>query len=155
MVASRFLRPLTCIPAVALIVAVSGCGGGASRFSSHLQRGQEYLPADNLDKASVEFRNATQIEPKNAQALYYNGRVAEARGNVRDAYGFYQAAIEADGAFAAARAGAGKMLIFAGAGKRALDLVSPGLTAHPDDPDLLAVRAAAHQQLKEFEAARA
>src|SRR5258708_33979838 len=46
------------------------------------------------------------------------------------------------------------MLIFAGAVKRALDVVAPGLTAHPDNPDLLAVRAAAHQQLKEKEAAR-
>ncbi|WP_457849510.1 hypothetical protein, partial [Staphylococcus aureus] len=50
---------------------------------------------------------------------------------------------------------AGKMLVFAGAAKRALDTVAPGLAAHPDDPDLLSVRAAAHQQLNERDAALA
>ena len=151
---TRTFRLLLCAVA-ATTVLLSGCGGARARFTSHLQRGQQFLANGNLDKASVEFRNATQIEPKNAQALYFNGRVAEARGNLREAFGYYQAAIDADAGYDAARAGAGKMLVFAGGGRRALDTVAPGLTAHPDNPDLLAVRAAAHQQLKEKEAARA
>lgn len=151
---TRTFRLLLCAMAAATVL-LSGCGGARARFTSHLQRGQQFLASGNLDKASVEFRNATQIEPKNAQALYFNGRVAEARGNLREAFGYYQAAIDADAGYDAARAGAGKMLVFAGGGRRALDTIAPGLTAHPDNPDLLAVRAAAHQQLKEKEAARA
>jgi tetratricopeptide (TPR) repeat protein len=161
MIRDRFLRSPPGVLAAAAVVAISsaavltGCGGAHSRFSSHLQRGQEFLAQGNLDKASVEFRNAAQIEPKNPQGLYFNGRVAEARSNIRDAYGYYQAAVEADGTFEPARAAAGKMLIFAGGAKRALDLVEPGLTAQPDNAELLAVRAAAHQQLKERDAALA
>jgi Flp pilus assembly protein TadD len=134
---------------------LAGCGGSKSRFESHLRKGEEFLTSDNLDKAGVEFRNAAQIQPKSAVALYYLGRVAEARGNVREAYGYYAAAVEADPKYEAAQAGAGKMLIFGGAGKRALDMVSAGLGVHPDNADLLAVRAAAHQELKESDAARA
>ena len=140
--------------AVVAACIVSGCGGAHARFSSHLQRGQQYLASGNLDKAGVEFRNAAQIEPKNAAALYYNGRVAEARNNIREAYGFYQAAVDLDPKNDAARAGLGKVLVFAGAAKRAMDAVAPGLTAHPDNVDLLAVRAAARFQLKETAAAR-
>jgi tetratricopeptide (TPR) repeat protein len=149
------LRLLICAVAVAMIATTSGCGGARARFTSHLQRGKAFLDSGNLDKAGVEFRNATQIEPKNPEALYFNGRVAEARSNIREAYGYYQAAIDADAGYDAARAGVGKMLIFAGGAKRALDVVATGLAAHPDNADLLAVRAAAHQQLKEPEAARA
>jgi tetratricopeptide (TPR) repeat protein len=144
-----------CLFAAIMACVLSGCGGARARFASHLHRGQEYLAGGNLDKAGVEFRNAAQIEPKNAEALYFNGRIAEARNNIREAFGFYQAAIDADPRHAAARAGVGKMLVFGGAAKRALDVINPGLAEHPDDVDLLAVRAAARHQLRENEAARA
>jgi tetratricopeptide (TPR) repeat protein len=145
----------TCLFAALMACVLSGCGGAHSRFTSHLHRGQGYLADGNLDKASVEFRNAAQIEPRNAEALYFNGRVAEARNNIRAAFGFYQAAVDANPKYAAARASVGKMLVFAGAAKRALDTVAPGLAEHPGDADLLAVRAAARHQLKENEGARA
>ncbi len=144
-----------CLLAVVAIGVLSGCGGAKARYASHLQRGQEYLASGNLEKAGVEFRNAAQIQPKSAAALYFIGRVAEARGNMSEAFGAYQAAVDADPAYDPARAGAGKMLVFAHGTKRALDLVAPGLAAHPNNADLLAVRAAAHQQLKEKDAARA
>jgi tetratricopeptide (TPR) repeat protein len=141
--------------AVVCAGVLAGCGGAHARFTSHLQRGQEFLAAGNLDKAGVEFRNAAQIEPKNSVALYFNGRVAEAHSNIREAFGLYLAAIDANPAYDSARAGAGKMAVFGGAAKRALEIIAPGLAAHPDNVDLLAVRAAAHQQLKETDAARA
>src|SRR5262249_46242758 len=51
--------------------------------------------------------------------------------------------------YPAAEASLGKLFVFGGMAQRALDTVAPGLEKHPDDPDLLAVRAAAHQQLKD------
>jgi tetratricopeptide (TPR) repeat protein len=134
---------------------LTACGGAKGRFESHLRRGESYLASGNLDKAGIEFRNASQIEPKNAVALYYNGRVAEARGNIRGAYGMYQAAIDADGNYAPARAGAGKMLVFGHEAQRALETVAPGLKTNPESPDLLAVRAAAYHVLKQTDQARA
>jgi tetratricopeptide (TPR) repeat protein len=116
---------------------------------SHLQHGKDYLASGSLDKASVEFRNAAQIEPRNAEALYYNGRVAERRGSFKDAMRFYLGAIDANSSYDAARASLGRLFVFASAAQRALDTIQPGLDRHPNDPDLLAVRAAAHQQLKD------
>ena len=132
---------------------MAGCGGAHSRYQSYLERGRQFLAAGNLDKASVEFRNALQIEPHSDEALYLNGRVAERRGNVREAVDYYQSAVDADPNDARARAGLAKVFVLAGATQRALDVITPGLLDHPDDPDLLAARAAARHQLKDdFEA---
>jgi len=145
---------MTCVPALrlqmsilAVLVAilVSGCGGAHSRYTSHLERGKQYLAQENLDKAGVEFRNALQIEPKDADALYFNGRVAELRRNMREAAGLYQAAIDSRPDFELARASLGKLLVLVGATKRALETIEPGLTQHPNNADLLAVRAVVRQ----------
>lgn len=135
--------------AVLVVGLATGCSGGHARFLSHLQRGKQYLSTDHLDKANVEFRNALQIEPKNAEALYYSGQVAEAKGDIRLAAGLYLGAIEANPLLDSARARLGRMYIFGGATAKALETIGPGLERHPDDADLLSVRAAARQQQKD------
>src|SRR5262249_27134350 len=114
-------------------ILVSACGGAHSRYVSHLARAQQYLAQGNLDKASIEFRNALQIQPKDPDALYGVGRVGELRGNFREAVGLYQAAVDVRPDFPAARANLGKIFVFAGDSHHALDIVAPGLAQHPDD----------------------
>ncbi len=136
-------------------LALAGCGGAQSRYASHLRRGQDYLAAGNLDKAGIEFRNAAQIQPKESDPLYYNGRVAEARGNVREAVSYYRAAVDANPNASAARARLGKLFVFAGMPQRALETVTPALEKNADDADLLAVKAASEHALKKPDEARA
>lgn len=136
-------------------LALAGCGGAQSRYVSHLRRGQDYLAAGNLDKAGIEFRNAAQIQPKESDPLYYNGRVAEARGNVREAVSYYRAAVDANPSASAARARLGKLFVFAGMPQRALETVTPALEKNPDDADLLAVKAASEHALKTQDEGRA
>jgi tetratricopeptide (TPR) repeat protein len=137
-----------CLVAGLLTVALTGCGGAKARYASHLQRGEAFLTRGNLDKARIEFGNALQIEPRGATALYLSGRVAEQRGNIREAVGLYQAAIEVKPDYDQARASLGKVFVFGGVPKRALEIIGPGLAKRPDEPDLLAARAAANHQLK-------
>lgn len=143
-----------CAVLPAIICVMAGCGGAHSRYQSHLERGRQFLATGNLDKASVEFRNALQIEPRSDEALYLNGRIAERRGNVREAVDYYQSAVDVDPNDTRARAGLAKVFVLAGATQRALETISPGLLEHPDDPDLLAARAAARHQLKDDVEAR-
>ena len=139
---------------VLLLSALSACGGAKYRYQNHLAHGKAFLTTGQLDKAGVEFRNALQIQPKSAEALYCQGQVEERRGNGRQAAGFYQAAVEADGSYVPARAALGKMFVFGGAAARALEVLAPALVKEPDNPDLLAGRAAAlHQLNKEDPAA--
>jgi Tfp pilus assembly protein PilF len=133
--------------AFALFLALAGCGSSHSRFLSHMERGKQYLAGGNLDKANIEFRNALQIEPKNADAFYFSGRVAERRRSLREAIGFYQAAVDARPDETRARASLAKVFLLGGATQQALEVISPGLLADPDDPDLLAARAVARHAL--------
>lgn len=130
-------------------LALVACGGAQSRKARHMSRGQEFYLAGNYEKARVEFRNALQIEPNDADARFMHGQALERLGNLREAAGMYQAAIDANTGHVKARANLARMFVFAGAPERALEYVEPGLIAHPDDPDLLTSRAAARMQLKD------
>jgi tetratricopeptide (TPR) repeat protein len=147
----RFAR--ACLLAMSL--ALASCGSSHSRFESYMARGRQYLAAGNLDKASIEFRNALQIEPRSGAACYFNGRVAERRGNIRDAIDFYQAALDFRPDDDRARASLAKVFVLGGATQRALEVISLGLLDHPDNPDLLAARAAVRHQLQDDAEARA
>ena len=153
---SRRFSIVLLLPALALVgtLAVSGCGGADARRASHMQRGQEYLKAGNLEKARVEFRNALQIAPNDAEARFLSGRAAEQLGNIREAVGMYQGAIDIDADHVGAHANLGRVFVFAGVPQRALDLIAPTIAKHPDDPDLLTVRGAARSQLKDLPGAR-
>jgi tetratricopeptide (TPR) repeat protein len=137
----------------ATLTLLSGCGGAQARFGSHFERGKQYLQQGNIDKADIEFRNALQIRSKDPDALYYGGLVAERKGNVRNAAGYYQAAIDSRADFADARARLGRLYVFGAVTPKALEVIAPGLAQHPENPDLLAVRAAAEQQRKNLPAA--
>ncbi len=112
-------------------------------------RGQKFLAGGDFAKARVEFRNALQIAPNDAEARYENGVVDEKLGNPREAAQFYQGAIDVDPDDVLARVGLGRLYVFAGAPKRALGTIKPAFAKHPDDAGLLTVRAAARQQLKD------
>jgi len=130
-------------------LAVSGCGGAQARLSKHMAKGQAYLAAENYEKARVEFQNALQIAPKNAEARYDMGVVAEKLGNPREAAQFYQGAIDANPDYIDARTKLARLYLFAGVPDRASDLIGPALVKHPDDPSLLTVRAAIRSEQKD------
>ncbi len=136
-----------------LVVLLAACGGAESRKARHLAKGQEFLAADNFEKARVEFRNALQIAPADSQARFENGVVDEKLGNPREAAQFYQGAIDVNPTGAPARAALGRLYLFSGAPQKALDAIKPALEAHPTDVESLTVRAAAKMQLKDVDGA--
>jgi Tfp pilus assembly protein PilF len=78
--------------AFALILAA--CSGAQGRKNGYLAKGQEYLAARNYAKARLEFRNALQLDPNDAQVNYLAGEAAAHLGNIREAVQLYQAAIQ-------------------------------------------------------------
>jgi Tfp pilus assembly protein PilF len=132
-----------------ILGSLSGCGGADARRASHIARGQKYLADDKLEKARIEFADALQIAPNDAQARFLSGRVAEKLGNFRVAASMYQGAIDVNPDHVPARANLARLYLFAGIPGKALELIKPVLSRHPDDPDLLTVRGAARSQLKD------
>jgi len=150
------MRSLT----IALLLLVTlatapGCGGSEARKAKALERGQEYLAARDYAKARVEFRNALQIDPKDAAARARLGEAAEGLGNFEEAVNNYRAALELDPGQGRARARLGRMMVFGGVPEQALELVGPGLEQDPRSADLLTVRGAARVQQGDVAAGRA
>jgi tetratricopeptide (TPR) repeat protein len=148
-------RPLLTLAVALSLAAASGCGGVQARKARHLEKGQTYLAAENYDKARVEFQNARQIDPKDPEALYELGVIAERIGNPRQAAQFYQGAVEVGPDHIPARAGLARLYLFAGVPERTLELLKPALDKHPDDARLLTLRAAVRNQQKDVSAALA
>jgi tetratricopeptide (TPR) repeat protein len=136
-----------------VLIALAACSSAESRHDSHMKRGREYFAAESFEKARVEFSNALQITPDDAEARYMSGRVAEKLGDVRGALGAYQAAVDANPEHVAARTNLGRVFVFAGAPDRAMEVIEPALVRHPDNADLLTVRGAARVQLKDSKGA--
>jgi tetratricopeptide (TPR) repeat protein len=126
-----------------------GCGGAQSRLASHMRSGDTYFEQGNFAKASIEFRNALQIAPKDVNARLMAGRAAEKLGHPRDAAALYQSVVDDQPENLEAHKRLGQLLIFAGAADRGLKVIEPQLIKHPNDADLLTLRAAARWALKQ------
>ena len=148
---NRVARPAFCLAvlSLSLSLSLSACGGAEARKAKHMEKGQTFLAAGKFEKARVEFQNALQIAPTDAEARYENGVVDERLGKARDAAQFYQGAIDVNPDHVGARANLARLYLFAGAPDRALELIGPALEKHPDDAELLTVRAAARLQKKD------
>lgn len=133
-----------------MVLSAAGCGGAETRRAKHMEKGQTYLAAGKLEKARVEFQNALQIAPKDADARLEMGVVDEKLGNPREAAQFYQGVIDVSPDNIEARTRLARMYLLSGAPERALDLIKPGLQKHPDDAGLLTVRAALRVQQKDL-----
>ncbi len=131
------------------LICLPGCGGAASSEAKHLARGKAFFATGKLEKARVEFRNALQVAPNDAVARYENGIVDEKMGNLRDAARFFQGAIDINPDYVLARAKLGRMYVLSGVPEEALKTIGPSFENHPQDPDLLAVRAVALIQLQD------
>ncbi len=136
-------------------VSLTACGGAQSRFAAHMKRGQSYFAQGDYTKASIEFRNALQIEPKNVAARLAAGHAAEKLQKPRDAYGLYQSVVDSQPDNVRARQDLARLLVYSGAADPALKVIEPGLAKHPDDPGLLTLRAAARVQMKNRDGALA
>jgi len=146
---------LTILVVALSAVALTACGGAQARRAKHMAKGREFFAAANYPKARVEFQNALQIAPTDAEARYENGLVDEKLGRIREAAQFYQATVDVAPDSTSARAHLARLVLLSGDTDRALDLVKPGLEKHPDDVELLVVRAGARWRDKDTAGAMA
>ena len=135
-------------------LSVSACGGAQARQAKHMEKGKAYLADGNFEKARVEFQNALQITPTDAEARYENGVVDEKLGKAAAAAQLYQAAIDVNSDHLGARTNLARLFLYASQPDRALEVISTAIAKHPDDVELLTVRAAARLQLKQVSEAR-
>jgi tetratricopeptide (TPR) repeat protein len=126
----------------ALAGLLGGCGGAEERKAEHLERGRQFLEAQNFDKAKVEFKNVLQIDPKAAQPYFYLGRIEEARKNWRESFAYYRKAAQLDPEDLAIKTKLAQFLMLARQLDEADVLIGAVLAARPGDPDARMLKAA-------------
>src|SRR5262245_41992490 len=120
---------LLAILMVATCAALHGCGGAEDRRVRSLERGQQFLAEHNYAKARVEFSNALQIQPNDADSRYYLAFATEKADDLRGAAQGYQAALNVDPTHALALAALARLYVFSGLPEQGLELVEKGLAA--------------------------
>jgi tetratricopeptide (TPR) repeat protein len=143
--------PFAALVTATLLVA---CGGAGARKAAYLAKGQEYLAAHDFEKARLEFRNALQLDPNDAEASFLAGEASEHLGNLREAAQMFQTAIQVNPKHLGARAQLAKIYVYAGAPDKAMETLEPGLAIAPDDADLLTARGSARLKLGDKPGAR-
>ena len=79
---SRLLIVFRTLTLVLSLFVVSGCSGSKEEAASkYLNSGIALYEQEKLAKASVELRNALQIDPKLASAYFYLALIAEKEQN--------------------------------------------------------------------------
>ncbi len=149
-----FMRRGTLAVFVMTTVLVA-CGGAAARKAGYLAKGQEYLAAHDFEKARLEFRNALQLDPNDAEASFLAGEASERLGNLREAAQMFQSAIQVNPRHLGARAQLAKIYVYAGAPDKAMETLEPGFAIAPEDPDLLTARGSARLKQGDKPGARA
>lgn len=143
-------RPILILALGASVLALTACGGAEARKAKHLQKGQTYLEAGNYDKARVEFQNALQIAPLDPEARYENGVVDEKLGKAREAAQYYQGVLDVSPDHEAALTKLARLYLLSGGFDHSLELVQSGLNKHPNDAELLVLRAAIRVQKQDM-----
>jgi Flp pilus assembly protein TadD len=139
---------------VGLLAVTTACGGSESRKARHVEQGKEFMAERNYTKARLEFRNALQIDPKDAEVRALAGLAAENLGEYEEAVKMYRVAIAADETLVLPRARTARLMVLGGLPDEALELITPGLEKAPRSADLLSVRALVRAQQGDPAAAR-
>ena len=143
--------PFAALVTATLLVA---CGGAAARKAGYMVKGQEYLAAHDFEKARLEFRNALQLDPNDAEASFLTGEASGHLGNLREAAQMFQTAIQSNPKHLRARAQLAKIYVYAGAPDQAMETLEPGFAIAPNDADLLTARGSARLKLGDKPGAR-
>ena len=138
---------------VLLISALAACGGAEDRKAKYFERGKALFEEGNFVKAELEFKNVLQIDPKDADAWYMLGQVAEKNREWRNAFGAYAGALDADAGHVPAMVAQGHLYRLSGANDKAMEAAETALRLAPGDADALVLRGAVRTQRGEMEAA--
>jgi tetratricopeptide (TPR) repeat protein len=141
------------LASIAVALALAACSSPADREARALKRGSEFLAAGNYEKARIEFKNALQAVPNDAEARYQNGVVLEKMGQLREAAQFYLGATEVNPKHRDARMALARLFIAGHAPNDALEVIDVGLEQSPGDGSYLGFRAAAKMQLQDRQGA--
>ena len=127
-----------------LMVAVSACSGSKDEAAArYLNSGIELYEAEKLSKASVELRNALQIDPKLASAYYYLALISEKEENWKSLFKNLTRVEQLDKTHIDAKIKLGYLMLLAKQFDQAIERADAVLLLDKDNPDGFLIKASA------------
>jgi len=127
---------------VAVAMAATACDSPEERLQSHYESGAELLAEGSFDKASLEFRNALQINGDHIPSLFALSQIEERRANWRGVRNLLEKIVDLDPKHLGATVRLGRMMLLGGQIDRALDLSKQASEIDPKSVDALTFKAA-------------
>ncbi|MFK8016596.1 MAG: tetratricopeptide repeat protein [Gammaproteobacteria bacterium] len=120
------------VPAlVAVVLAMTGCGGKEDRAATYLERAQAAFDQGDLIKAQLDAKNALQILPNNYEASYLLAEIAEKENRPQDMVAFLRRSVEINPNSVEAQVKMGRIWAAANRIEEARDAVTAIETADP------------------------
>jgi predicted Zn-dependent protease len=129
--------------AFALGLFLAGCDSPKEKEAQYIQHGKTLFESGDLAKASLEFRNALQINPAGVEAQLYIARIAEKQRDVAGAAVAYRKAASNDPKNFEAHLKAGQFALLTGDPETAKSFADQAITLDPKKPDGHALRGGA------------
>ncbi|MBK8161344.1 MAG: tetratricopeptide repeat protein [Rhodospirillaceae bacterium] len=146
--------PFSLFLAVAIIVFLAACSSPQEREAAYLENGKSLMKKGELAKASLEFRNALQVNPAGIEAKYFIGLILEEQGNIPAAVSAFQEVAFADPTHRDALLRLGKFALMAANPDNALMRAEKLIELDGNRADALTIKAAALLMKGQLEPAR-
>jgi tetratricopeptide (TPR) repeat protein len=140
---------------VLLGTAFVACQSDEAKLGEHLSRGGEYYDAEEWSEAIIEFKNALQLDPNNAEAHYKLSQSYLKTKKTKEAFWELRETVRIDPSNHDAKLQFAQISIYAGELEEALKRADEVIAEEPDRADAYIVKAQAHEGLKQLEDARA
>lgn len=126
------------------VFAVSACSGSKEEAANkYLNNGIELFEAEKLSKASVELRNALQIDPKLASAYYYLALISEEEQNWKSLFKNLTKVEQLDKTHVDARVKLGYLMLLAKQFDSAIERADGVLALDQNNADAFIIKASA------------
>ncbi len=136
------------------ILSVSGCSGSREEAANkYLNSGIELFEGGELSKASVELRNALQIDPKLANAYYYLALISEKNQNWKSLYKNLSKVEQLDDSHVQAKIKLAYLMLLAKQADTALEKADFILALDKDNAEAYAIKASAYMQKELYDVA--
>jgi len=136
------------------VLSVSGCSGSKEEAANkYLNSGIEFFQQGDLSKASVELRNALQIDPKLANAYYYLALISEENKNWKSLYKNLSKVEQLDANHVQAKIKLAYLMLLAKQADTALEKADFILALDKDNAEAFAIKASAYLQKELYDVA--
>ena len=150
----RFSTLKTLLACLGLVV-LAACDSPEERLESHYEDGVSLVDNGDDVRASLEFRNALQINPDHVPSLYGLARIEERRANWQAVGSLLNKIVDLDPNHVEATVRLGRIALLAGQIDRALELSNKASELAPDNIDAITFKAAVLLNLEDTEGALA